>query len=68
MKHARVQLEGSGLARLVFEPGTAWLSRDRLGRRRLELDDLGPVLDVMPVRAAEAVPAESVQIPEPVYG
>jgi hypothetical protein len=50
VRHARVQFDDSGRARLVFEPGTAWLSRGRMGRRRLELDDLGPVLDVMPVR------------------
>jgi hypothetical protein len=68
VRHARVQLDDSGHARLVFEPGTAWLSRDHLGRRRLELDDLGPVLDVLPVRGADPVPAEPVRIPEPVYG
>lgn len=63
LRHARVQLDDSGRARLVFEPGTAWLSRDRMGRRRLELDDLGPVLGAMPVRATEPV-----HTPEPVYG
>jgi hypothetical protein len=73
VRNARVQLDGSGHARLVFEPGTAWVSRDRLGRRRLELDDLRPVLDVMSVRDASSVRAEAVQaeparIPESVYG
>jgi hypothetical protein len=67
VRNARVQLDDSGHARLVFEPGTAWLSRDRLGRRRLELDDLGPVLNVMPVRDAGPIQAEAVQA-EPVYG
>jgi hypothetical protein len=73
VRNARIQLDDSGHACLVFEPGTAWLSRDRLGRRRLELDDLGPVLDVMPVRdagpvRAEAIQAEPARIPESVYG
>jgi hypothetical protein len=73
VRNARVRLDDSGHAHLVFEPGTAWLSRDRLGRRRLELDDLGPVLNVPPIRdaspvRAEAVQAEPTRIPESVYG
>jgi hypothetical protein len=68
VRNARVQLDDSGHARLVFEPATAWLSRDRLGRRRLEPDDLGPVLNLMPVRVADPVQGKSVRTPEPVYG
>jgi hypothetical protein len=67
-RHDHQPPEAPGQARLVFEPGTAWLSRDRLGRRRLELDDLGPVLGVAPVRVADSVPTQSVRVPEPVYG
>jgi hypothetical protein len=68
VRHARVELDETGHARLVFEPGSARLSRERLGRRRLDLDDLGPVPDAIPVRAADPVHAGPVRIPEPVYG
>ena len=34
VRNARVQFDSSGHGRQVFESGTAWLSRDRLGGRR----------------------------------
>jgi hypothetical protein len=67
VRRGRVQLDATGHARLVFEPGIATLSRDRLGRRRLEInDDRSPVLDDASVRIADPVQAEAVQVPEPV--
>jgi hypothetical protein len=63
VRSARIQLDGAGNARLVFEPGLATLSRGRLSCRQLEFsDDCALALDTVPVQA------EAVRVPDPVYG
>jgi hypothetical protein len=68
IRSACFELDGAGHARLVFEAGTAILSRSRLNRRRLDFDDNGALaLDAAPVRTPDPGPAQAVPVPASVY-